>query len=162
VTPDQKRLYLLFMTQMTLSFLAYSMVAAWYAGPHLAALAPVQAYTMLMIPHTLRHLGMTILSRTVVDENIPKTASYPIAFGDLASTLLAMGALGALHAGSGLAIPLVWATTIVGAADLVNAFVVGTKVMLVKYTLGSFWYVPTFVVPFLFVNHVVTFWLLLR
>ena len=162
MTPDKKKNYLLFMVQMTMSILVYTLLAVWYAAPYLGALALPHALTIVLIPHAMRHLGMTILSPSVVDPAVPKFASNPIAYGDLAAAIAAIAALVALRAGSGLAIPLVWISVVVGVGDLVNAFIVATKGQITNYQIGGFWYVPTFVVPLLFVTHGLTIWLLVR
>jgi hypothetical protein len=59
------------------------------------------------------------------------------------------------------ALPLIWLFNIVGTLDLVNAFYQGTRLD-VGLHLGSAWYIPTFVVPALFVSHFMIFVLLVK
>ena len=74
--------------------------------------------------------------------------------------LLALLAFAAL--GSRFGIVLVWLFGIWGTADLLYAFFNGYRVELQPGHLGAAFYIPTVVVPFLLVTHVLVFRILLR
>ena len=83
---------------------------------------------------------------------LPKGLAYRAAYGDLASGLVALLSLVALRGGWGPTLPLVWLFNIVGTLDLVNALYQGIRLDAV-YSFGAAWYIPTFLVPALFVTH---------
>ena len=99
---------------------------------------------------------------SVVSASVPRDFSTPVAYGDLVATILAVVALIALRGGWGAAIALAWIANLWGAADLLNALVLGIRLDASHLELGSFWYVVTFLVPILWVAHVMSFLLLLR
>jgi hypothetical protein len=61
-----------------------------------------------------------------------------------------------------LALPLVWLLNIVGFADLLFAIYKGVVVGFPSFHVGVAWFILTVYVPLLLVNHVVSFWFLLR
>jgi hypothetical protein len=56
----------------------------------------------------------------------------------------------------------VWLTNVVGIADLLNALVGGITANVATLGMGSFWYVVVFLVPILWIAHVLAFLLRLR
>jgi len=85
----------------------------------------------------------------------------PAAYGDLLTGILAFLAIPALRYRWPLALSLAWLVNIVGTADLLYAFSQGTS-RGVGPDLGSAWYIPTFVVPVLYVTHFMIFTMLIR
>ncbi len=149
----------IFGLQVLLSFVIYSLIAAWYVAPRLARLPLVAALPPLLFVHASRHLGMVFLVPTVVGAPLPARFSVPAAYGDLLSGLLALAAIVVLRAGWPVGIPLVWIFSVIGLPDLVNAFYQGLSANL---QLGAAYYIPTFVVPALVVTHVLILRLLIR
>ncbi len=87
----------------------------------------------------------------------------PAAYGDLGAAILALIAVFALRSKSSLAIPLVWLFNIWGFADLAHAVYEGAiGVGISPGMLGAAFFIPTVLVPLLFVTHVLIFRLLLR
>ena len=151
----------IFGLQFVLSLLVYALLAKWYMVPWLAGKPVSQALIPLVFPHAFRHIGMVFLVSGVVTQPLPKDFSYPAAYGDLATGLLALLALVALRGNWGVGLPLVWLFNIVGTVDLLNAVFQGLRFQ-VPQSLGAAWYIPTFLVPALLVTHFMIFARLLK
>ena len=52
--------------QVVLSLVVYALIAKWYVARWLAEKPSYQALMLLIIPHTLRHLGLTFFVPGVV------------------------------------------------------------------------------------------------
>ena len=148
----------IFGTQFLLSILVFTLIARWYVVPALAGKPNREALTLLILPHTLRHLGLIFIVPGLVGENLSPSFAGMAAYGDLASGLLAIVSIIALRRNWRVAIPLAWVFNVVGVVDLVNALRQADTVP----DLGVAWLVPTFVVPVLLVTHVMIFARLVR
>ena len=101
----------LFGIQFTLSLVAYALLAVWTVAPRLFKLSREKALVPLLWVHVFRIVGGTILAPGAVDAAVPMQFRVMIGFGDMATALLALLALIALHArfvvnGNGLALHL--------------------------------------------------------
>ena len=151
----------IFGLQVLLSLIGYGLIAKWYVAPRLATLPRPQALVPLLFPHALRHLGLVFLVPAVVAPTLPAAFARPAAYGDLLAGLLALLAIVALRAEWPGALALTWLFNLVGTLDLLNAFYQG-RTHDVGPHLGSAWYIPTFLVPVLFVTHFMIFSVLVR
>lgn len=118
--------------------------------------------TALTFVHAFRPIGATVLVASVAGTALPRDFAEAVAYGDLVTSVLAILTLLALRARLAFAIALVWATNLVGTADLANALVGGVRYDVARLGMGSFWYVVTILVPVLWIAHVLAFALLLR
>ena len=148
----------IFGLQFVLSLVVYALLAKWYVLPWLAEQPTHQALMPLIFPHALRHLGLAFLVPELIAQPLPSFFACTAAYGDFISGLLALGALVALRARWGLSLTLVWLFNIVGTVDLMNALRQAEAVP----SLGTTWYIPTFVVPILLVTHGMIFIRLFR
>ena len=151
-----------FVLQMALTILVYALIARWYLAPAMSRFSFHQKVGYLMLPHALRHIGLTAIVQVVVDPKVPKEWSQPVGYGDLITAGLAIVTLLALRGRWPIAIGLVWLTNIVGFADFANAGIQATRYEAFNYQLGGFWFLPTFFVPSLVVTHVWMFAILIR
>lgn len=151
----------IFGVQFLLSVIAYGLCARWYVAPRLARLPLHDALAPLVFLHAFRHLGMVFLVPAVVAPTLPSAFALPAAYGDLLAGVLALLAVVALRGRWPVAIVLVWVFNVLGTLDLLYAFYQGTS-RGVGAHLGSAWYIPTFVVPALYVTHFMIFAMLLR
>jgi hypothetical protein len=149
----------IFGLQVVLSFVAYGLVARWYVAPRLAALPLETALQPLLVLHTFRHAGMVFLVPNVVGSPLPAAFAVPAAYGDLLAGLLALTAIIALRARSGIALPLTWLFSVIGLLDLINAFYQG---LTRDVQLGAAYYIPTFIVPALVITHLMMLRMLVR
>lgn len=149
----------IFGLQVVLSFVVWGLLAAWYVAPRLAPLPLEAALAPLIVPHAFRHAGMVFLVPTVVGPSLSPAFAVPAAYGDLLAGLLALLALIALRGRWAAALGLVWLFNVVGTLDLLYAVTTGVRL---RVELGAAYYIPTFVVPALFVTHAMIFAMLVR
>ena len=147
-----------FVLQLTLSTIVFALIAKWYVAPWLATKTNNQAFTALIFPHAMRHIGLLFFVPGIVAQPLPAFFAYTAAYGDLIAGLLALLALLVIRKNWNMAIPLIWVFNIIGTVDLLNAL---RHAELVPY-LGATWYIPTFFVPLLLVTHAMIFMRLLR
>ncbi len=151
----------IFGLQFLLSLVVYGLLAKWYVGPALARLPLHDALVPLLVPHAFRHLGLVFLVPAVVAPTLPRAFALPAAYGDLLAGVLALLAMVALRGRWPLAIPVAWVANIVGTLDLLHAFYKGIPLDAGRH-MGSAWYIPTFIVPALFVTHFMIFAILIK
>jgi hypothetical protein len=154
--------FTIFGIQNFFSLLVLGLLAWWYVWPWLRSVDRTTAFTALTFVHAFRSIGATVLVVSVAGTALPRDFASAVAYGDLATTVLAVITLLALRAHLSFAIALVWLTNIVGAVDLLNALVGGIGANIPTLGMGSFWFVVAFLVPILWVAHVLAFLLLLR
>ncbi len=122
--------------QSTLSLVVFALIAKWYITPRISKLELEDALLPLVLVHAFRYTPMTLLVPGQVAADIPAHVVNSIAYGDLASGLLALIAAVLLkHRISG-AIIVTWIFNIVGMIDIINALVQGVGAQLYKYALG--------------------------
>ncbi len=97
----------------------------------------------------------------VVSPDLPDAFVRPAAYGDLATSLLAL--LGIATLGSRLGTIVVWLFNMVGTVDLLNAFYQGNRlgIGITPGLQGAAYFIPTVLVPLLLVTHALVFRILL-
>lgn len=151
----------LFGISVVMSFVAWSIVTVRYLWPRLRGLSRADALRPLLALHVFRFVGLVFLIPGVVDPELPAAFAVPAAYGDLVAALLALAALIALRTSAGTA--LVWVFNISGMLDLVYAFYQGlVGVGVEPGLLRAAYFIPTLVVPLLFITHGLMFRLLVR
>jgi hypothetical protein len=146
---------------LTLGLLACGLIGLWYVWPHVRDLTARDALIPLMFPHCFRYVGLTFLVNGVTHVPIDPRFSDPTAYGDLLTCVLALISVLSLRANTSLAIPLVWATNVVGLADLINAFPAGLK-LVAPGDFGAVIFIVLIFVPILLVSHFMIIAKLLR
>jgi hypothetical protein len=121
--------------------------------PRADALRPI------LLLHAFRFVGLSFLVPGVVSPDLPAAFARPAAYGDLATTVLALLSLATLT--NPLGTMLVWTFNVVGTVDLLYAFYQGNTVDLVPGLQGAAYYIPTVLVPLLLVTHALVFRILL-
>jgi hypothetical protein len=152
----------LFGIQFTLSLVAYTLIAFWYVVPRLSGLPREAALIPLLRVHAFRIVGGTILAPGAVSSQVPADFRVMIGYGDLATAVLALIALIALHRRFPGAIALVWLCISVGTVDTVNAIIQSVRDSVFTYTLGVNWVIVAMYVPALLVSSVLIVLQLLR
>lgn len=145
-----------------LTFVAFSMIAAWYVAPALKRRPVAVALTVLLWFHAFRYVALQIFSAAAVGGLTATTgALLTIAVGDLVSAVLALISIAALHRRLPVAMALVWAAAIIGTVDLVSATVAGVSGHLIDTASNWSWFILAIYVPVLWVTAVMLFWQLL-
>jgi len=144
-------------------FLAWGVFATQYIWPAISKRERAEALRPILVLHGFRYIGLAVLIPGVVSPELSRTVfAQGLAYGDLATAILALIALAAVR--TRLFEPLVWIFDIFGTADLLNAFYQGSRISLADTPglLGADYFIPVFGVPLLLVTHVLVFSLLLR
>jgi hypothetical protein len=153
----------IFLIDMALGYLACALLIPTYVWPRLRAMDPVEAHRAIATFNSFRFFGLAFLLPGFVGPNLPQAFATPVAYGDLATALLAIFALLAMRKRS-LFWVLVWAFNLVGLADLIidTAQAINVNLPSVAGQLGAGYAVPMLYVPAFFWTHILAFWLLLR
>ena len=153
----------LFGLSILMSFVAFGLVAKLYIWPRLQRMPREKALTALVTPNAFRFVGLSFLVPGVVAPSLPSAFAAPAAYGDLIAAILATISVLALSARASWASAIVWAFSIWGSLDLLNAIYQGEiGVGIDVRDLGAAFYIPTAIVPPFLIIHGLIFWLLLR
>jgi hypothetical protein len=150
---------------LTLNLFANTVIfyiaARIYLLPSLGRLRPQQVLVPILLLHSTRHLGMMFLTRGATYPGLPAGFTYPAAFGDLITAVLALCALPLVLRGSPYAKVAVWSFNIFGTIDLLDAITLAT-LFAAPVSMGPAYWIPAFWVPLLLVTHYITFLVLRR
>jgi len=149
-----------FFTSIAFSLIAWGMVTARYIWPKLRLRQRAEALRPLLILHSFRFIGLAFLVPGVVSPDLPSTFAHAAAYGDIVAAILALLALISLPSAAGVAIA--WIFNLWGAADLFNAFYQANHAGLMAGQLGATYFIPTFIVPLLFITHGLAFRILVQ
>jgi hypothetical protein len=151
---------LAFFASIVFSFIAWSIVTARYIWPELRLRPRAEAMRPLLMLHSFRFVGLAFLVPGVASADLPVAFSHAAAYGDLIAATLAVLALLSLPRRAGVGIA--WIFNVWGSADLLNAFYQASHGGLVPGQLGAAYFLPTLVVPLLFITHGLVFWILVQ
>jgi hypothetical protein len=135
------------------------MIGARYIWPALQGRSRTEALRPLLLLHAFRFIGLAFLVPGVVSPDLPAAFANPAAYGDLATSLLALLSIATL--GSRLGTMIVWVFSIVGTVDLLNAFYQGNRLGMTPGQQGAAYFIPTVLVPLLLVTHGLVFRILI-
>ncbi len=152
----------LFLLAVAGSFVSFGVLAGLYIWPRLTALPRSEALKLLALPHAFRFVGLSFLITGVVSPLLPSAFAVPDAWGDLTASVLALLSIVALTRRWSFAVPLVWLFNLWGTLDLLNGFYQGISHHIDPGAFGAAYYLPTLIVPGLFVLHIMAFMLLVR
>jgi hypothetical protein len=153
----------IFNIDLALGYLAWGLCIATYIWPRLKAMDRVEAHRAIATFNSFRFFGLAFLLPGFVGPSLPQSFATPVAYGDLATALLAILVLLTVRVRS-VFWPLVWALNLVGLADLVTATAraVSANLPAVAGQLGAGYAIPMLYVPALFWTHILAFRLLLQ
>jgi hypothetical protein len=149
-----------FFASIVFSFIAWSLVTARYIWPELRFRPRAEAMRPLLVLHSFRFVGLAFLVPGVVSADLPAAFAHSAAYGDVIAATLAVLALLSLQGRAGVGIA--WIFNLWGSADLLNAFYQASHAGLVPGQLGAAYFLPTLVVPLLFVTHGLAFRILVQ
>jgi hypothetical protein len=144
-----------------LGFVGWGMIGARYIWPALRGRSRTEALRPVLLLHVFRFVGLAFLVPGVVSPDLPDAFAQPAAYGDLATSLLALLAIATL--GTRLGTIIVWVFNVIGTVDLLNAFYQGNRlgVGMTPGLQGAAYFIPTVLVPLLLVTHALVFRILL-
>lgn len=152
----------LFALQFTFSLVVFAAIALWYIGPALRRLPLPDALVPLFLVHSLRYLPSSAFAPGQVGADVPHDAMSAIAYGDLASAVLALITAVFLRYRWSGAIAVAWIVNVVTSVDWVYAGYLAASQRLVTYPMGVNWYIINYYVPVIGVVHVMIFAYLLK
>jgi hypothetical protein len=152
---------LIFGISVLLAFVVWGLIGARYLWPALRDRPRTEALRPVLLLHAFRFVGLAFLVPGVVSPGLPAGFAQPAAYGDLATSLLALLAIASLGSQAGTII--IWVFNIVGTVDLLYAFYQGDRlgVGIAPGLQGAAYFIPTVVVPLLLVTHFLAFRILL-
>ena len=153
----------IFGIDLALGYLASALCIAIYVWPRLRTIDGTSAHRAIATFNSFRFVGLAFLLPGFVGPNLPHGFATLVAYGDLATALLAILALLTVRVRS-VFWPLVWAFNLVGLADLVvdTTRAVSVNLPSAAGELGAGYLILMLYVPALFWMHLLAFWLLLR
>ena len=152
-----------FNIHLILGYLVWLLCFGAYLWPKLKAMDRVDAQRAIATLHSFRFFGLVFIVPGIVGSNLPVDFSVFAAYGDFATSLLAILAL--------LTVtwrPLFWlfvvAFNVVGAVDILVDYYHGIQFNLAPLAgeLAATYVIPIIYVPLLMITHVVAFYLLVR
>jgi hypothetical protein len=149
-----------FFASIAFSLIAWGTVTAQYIWPELRSRPRAEALRPLLILHSFRFIGLSMLVPGVVSPDLPASFAHPAAYGDVIAAILALLSLRLLPSAAGVA--ATWIFNIWGAADLINAFYQANRAGLLAGQLGAAFFLPTLIVPLLLITHGLAFRILLQ
>ena len=112
---------IIFLTEFSLSLLAYGLLAKYIWWDALKNQPPDKANALLLVPHSFRHLGLLALVPEVVGEPVTKTAfASMLAYGDAVVAPLALLTIWLWLSGNRQARLWTWIFSVVASLDLVK------------------------------------------
>lgn len=149
-----------FFVSIAFSFIAWGTVAARYIWPKLRTQERAEALQPLLVLHSFRFIGLSLLVPGVVSANLPPAFAHGAAYGDIIAAFLAI--LSLLFLPSVVGVAATWIFNIWGFIDLINAFYQANHSGLLAGELGAAFFLPTLIVPLLFITHGLVFRILLQ
>ena len=153
----------IFNIDMALGYLTWALCVATYIWPRLRMMDRLQAHRAIATFNSFRFFGLAFLLPGFVGPHLPQTFAATVAYGDLATAVLAILALLSVRVRP-LFWLLVWAFNLVGLADLLidTARAVSADLPAVAGQLGAGYAILMLYVPALFWVHILAFRLLLQ
>jgi hypothetical protein len=141
-----------------ISLVAFTALAIWYASSWMSRQPLAVALSLPLLVQVFRYVALQIFSAQHFGFRISDGAAAEIAWGDVASALLALGALWLLRRGSRAAVPVTWLFVVVGTVDLLNATVMGIRERALETAFAVTWLILDLYVPLLWVTLALIVW----
>jgi hypothetical protein len=151
-----------FVISVLMGVIVWGMIGARYIWPALRDRPRNEALRPLLVLHAFRFVGLAFVVPGVVSPDLPAAFAQPAAYGDLATSVLALLAIAML--GSRLGTIIAWVFNFVGTVDLLNAFYQANRLGVGDSPglQGAAYFITTVLVPLLLVTHALVFRILLR
>jgi hypothetical protein len=153
----------IFRTQLVIGLLVWGIFVAVYWWPVLAVIGRRLALRQIAMLNAFRFEGLVFLMPAFVGQGLPSAFAAPAAYGDLATSVLAIMSIVAFR-WERIALLFTVLYTAVGAADLINNVyrVITLGIGERPESLGVAYTILILYVPLLMITHGLTAWLLLK
>jgi hypothetical protein len=154
---------IIFTLHLGLGYVPWLLCFRAYVWPRLGSMDAVAAHRAIATLHSFRFFGLVFLVPGVVGPHLPAGFATFAAYGDLATSVLAMLALLTIRTR-----PLFWLFTVafnvVGMLDLIVDYYHGITLNLPALSgeLGAAYAIPVLYVPLLMITHCAAFCLMVR
>ncbi len=145
---------------MTIGLVGWGLIARSWFVPWLKENPFHRGLALLTVPHVFRYIGLSFLIVGVTNSPLDPRFAIPAAYGDLIAAIVALIAVIALLAKSSYSVSIVWVFNIAGFIDFLIAVTQGLRYTLPS-EMGATYFIPILAVPFLFVSHLLIFWMLI-
>jgi hypothetical protein len=153
----------IFDIHLVLGYAPWLLCFSAYGWPRLKSMDRVAAHRAIATVHSFRFFGLVFLIPGVIGTDLPPDFAKFAAYGDFATSVLAMLALLTIRFR-----PLFWsfvvAFNLVGTTDIILDYYHGNQIGLPALSgqLASTYAIPIIYVPLLMITHVAAFYLLVR
>lgn len=148
----------IFLIQISFTFLLMGLAASWWAWPRLRAMPVNHALSIVLFGGAIRYMGTLLLHPALAPSANPDEVA---AYVDVAVAVIALAGIIANRAGSAAGKPLAWLYCIVGGIDMFVAFAKGLSTGTWEHLTGGWTFVVT-AFPAVGVTLVLTLILLVR
>ncbi len=151
----------IFRVHLGLGLLVWTLFVVVYWWPALAALDRRQALRQIAMLNAFRFEGLLFLMPAFIGPGLPAQFAVPAAYGDLATSLLALASI-LTYRWERVSLVLTALYTIVGATDLLSNVYRTVALNINPASFGVAYLIPVLYVPLLLLMHGFTVWLLIR
>jgi hypothetical protein len=151
----------IFRVHLGLGLLAWTLFVAIYWWPALKALDRREALRNIAMLNAFRFEGLLFLMPAFIGPNLPAAFAVPAAYGDFATSLLAIASI-LTYRWERVALIFTVLYTALGAADLINNVYRTIALNIDPSSFGITYLIPILYVPLLLLMHGVSIRLLLR
>ena len=142
------------LVQVSMATIAYALIYVWYVRPRLVRLPLLLALQPLLFVQVFRFTGLTLIAEGQVDPSLPTDVLAQASYGDLASAVIALGALLLARRGSSATVALAWVLTAVGLLDFANVGRIALETRMLEFDLGAMWMALHWYVPAVLIAHI--------
>jgi hypothetical protein len=151
----------IFRVQLALGLLVWTLFVVNYWWPALRALDRRQALRSIAMLNAFRFEGLLFLMPAFIGPNLPAAFAIPAAYGDFATSLLAIASI-LTYRWERVTLILTVLYTALGATDLINNVYRTIALNIDSASFGVTYLIPILYVPLLLLMHGFTLWPLLR
>ena len=148
--------------QSTFTLVAFALIARWHIAPRLSKTSVEDHLLPLTWVHVFRYAPLTLLVPGQISPDVPADVANLIAYGDLASAVMALITVIFLRHRLAGALAVAWLFNVIGIADIVVATGAAINAKMADIPIGFNWYIVNFYVPALIVTHAMMVYRLIR
>ena len=137
--------------QCIISLFVFYTLIRWYIHPRLSKQNFSDILSFLLIINVFRYLPLSLFMPGQVSELFPQYLKGVVAYGDLASAMLALVSLFLVRRESPLARPMVWLFSMVSVLDMVIVLSLAMSEKVYQLDLGANYFTVSVYVPMLMV-----------
>jgi hypothetical protein len=151
----------IFRIHLVIGLVAWGLFVRIYWWPTLASIDTRLALRQIAMLSAFRWEGLVFLMPTFVGAGLPAAFAVPAAYGDFATSILAIASIVTFQ-WERTAMVFTVLYTLIGAVDLINNIYNVMRLGITPESFGIAYVIPTVYVPVLLISHGIAIWLLLK